>query len=469
MADQEQRRKIVVVGGGITGLTTAYYLQKQIREQCLPIDVLLIEASLRLGGKIQTYRKNNVIMERGPESFFDREGHIHQLAKELKIDSQLTANKLGPTYVAVGSQLYPIPERLMAGDAPHVSSFITSGLFSISGKIRASGDFVISRTKEKIDQPVGPFFRRRFGAEIVENLVEPLLASVYAGDVEQLSLQSTFPQLYHLEQQHRSLLLGMRKEQSSIFYGSPSKNEDEGIFETFTNGLETLVEAMEHALLPQTVMKGIKVERIETTTTKTAVVLSHTAPVMADQVVVATPFYVTEQLLAAYHIKPLQQMTAATMATVNMIFHKDQALDWNALAFFVSRNSDFAITSCTWSNLKWPLTANKEQVLLRIYIGRVGDETIVELSDKEIEETVLQDLKKTTDITGRPQQTVITRWKKGMPQYTVGHQQRVAEIKQILQKECPNIHVAGSSFEGISIPECIAQGKQVAQQLLMKE
>ena len=463
------RRRIVIIGGGITGLTAAYYLQRAASNQQLPIDITLVEASLRLGGKIHTHRKNGIIVEKGPESFFDRTGSVRQLAKDLGIEDSIIGNHLGPTYIALGDELYPVPESLLAGDAPHISSFITSRLFSVSGKVRAAGDFLIPRTHLPIDQPVGPFLRRRFGTEVVENLVEPLLASVYAGDVEQLSLQTTFPDLYDVEQQHRSLLLGMRKAQSSLFY-SDVPHQSAGIFQTFNQGLETMVEAMEQSLKPGTIFKGVRAESIAYNAQhEMAVQVSHQPAIVAGDVIVATPYYAAQSLFEDKQLlEELDDMTAATIATVNMVFKREQFTDLNALAFFVSRNSDLTITSCTWSNLKWPTTAPQDYVVLRSYIGRVGDEAIVELSDREIEQNVLDDLQQTLGVSGKPLTTIVTRWKDAMPQYTVGHKERIARVEQKLQRVFPDVHLVGSSFKGISIPECVAQGQQIASKLLAK-
>lgn len=463
------RRRIVIIGGGITGLTAAYYLQRAATNHQLPIDITLVEASLRLGGKIHTHRKNGIIVEKGPESFFDRTGSVRQLAKDLGIEDSIIGNHLGPTYIALGDELYPVPESLLAGDAPHISSFITSRLFSVSGKVRAAGDFLIPRTHLPIDQPVGPFLRRRFGTEVVENLVEPLLASVYAGDVEQLSLQTTFPDLYDVEQQHRSLLLGMRKAQSSLFY-SDVPRQSAGIFHTFNQGLETMVEAMEQSLKPGTILKGVRAESIVYNAQQEMTVqVSYKPVITADDIIVATPYYAAQSLFEDKQLlEELDSMTAATIATVNMIFKREQFTDLNALAFFVSRNSDLTITSCTWSNLKWPTTAPQDYVVLRSYIGRVGDEAIVELSDREIEQNVLADLQQTLGVNGKPLTTIVTRWKDAMPQYTVGHKERIARVEQKLHSVFPDVHLVGSSFKGISIPECVAQGQQIASQLLAK-
>ncbi len=463
----QKRRKVVVIGGGITGLTAAFYMQKEARAKELPVDIVLVESSLRLGGKIQTLKKDGFIIERGPESFFDRENHVHILAQDLGIEQELITSNSGPTYVAVGSQLYPIPSSLMSGATPHISSFITSGLFSLSGKIRAAGDFVLPRSAQDDDQPIGEFFRRRFGAEIVENLVEPLLAGTFAGDIEQLSMHSTFPQLYELEQKYRSLLIGMKKSGAN-FLSDNSIAKDKGIFQTFENGLETLIEKLEASLFPGTVQKGVKVEEIEHGKDGTVqVVLNNFSQIKADAVIIATPFHVAEKMFRKYQLlTELNSMKAATIATVTMAFKKEQLGELDALSFFVSRSSDFSITSCTWSNRKWPNTTPTDYVLLRSYIGRVGDEAIVALSDSEIEKTVLQDLRKTIGIDGTPITTVVSRWKNAMPQYTVGHEAKIERVKQELSDHFPTVKLSGSSFEGISIPECVEQGKKVATELL---
>lgn len=457
----------MVVGGGITGLTAAFYMQKEARAKELPVDIVLVESSLRLGGKIQTLRKNGFIIERGPESFFDRQNDMYTLAKDLGIENELITSNAGPTYIAVGSKLYPIPSSLMSGETPHISPFIKSGLFSLSGKIRAAGDIVLPRSSQNDDQSLGEFFRRRFGTEVVENLVEPLLAGTFAGDIEQMSMHSTFPQLYNLEQKHRSLLVGMKKSEAN-FLSNERIADDKGIFQTFINGLETVVEKLEESLLPGTVLKGVKVEEIDHSKDGTVqVILNNFTQIKADAVIVSTPFNVAQKMFNKQNLlTELKTMKAASIATVTMAFKKEQLGDLDALSFFVSRNSDFTITSCTWSNRKWPNTTPEDYVLLRSYIGRVGDEAIVELSDSEIEKTVLQDLKKTIGVYGTPVETIVSRWKNAMPQYTVGHEEKIARVKQELKEHFPTVKLSGSSFEGISIPECVKQGQTVANELL---
>lgn len=457
------RRKVAVIGGGITGLTAAFYLQRCAQQNNLPVDVVLIESSLRLGGKIQTLRKDGFIIERGPESFLDYMNSVRGLAKDLGIENEMVSNNDGQTYVAVGSQLYPIPSNLMFGGALEVSSFITSGLFSLSGKVRAAGDLLLPKTREEEDEPIGDFFRRRFGREVVENLVEPLLAGTFAGDIDHLSIQSMFPQFYQLEKQYRSLILGLKK--SGLSY---NKDYIES-YQTFKNGLETLIESLECQLLPNSVLKGVKVESIDKLSDGSIqIYFNNIAPLKCDAVVMTTPFNATKGIFNSYGLlEEVPDMNYATIATVTLAFKQEEIKKHkDAMNFFVSRNSDLAITTCTWCNHKWNDVAPDGYDMLRVYIGRVGDETIVELSDSDIEKTVLQDLKKAIGISEPPLFTVVTRWKQSMPQYTVGHEKRKEEIRQQLETEFPKVKLVGSSYEGISIPSCVAQGKKVAFELL---
>lgn len=177
----EQRKKVVIAGGGITGLSAAFYMQRQIREQNLPIDIILVEAKNRLGGKIQTVRRNGYIIERGPDSFLIRKKSMDRLAEELGIADQLVKNATGQSYVLLNDELHPIPGGSIMGVPTQMGPFLKSNLFSLTGKLRAAGDFFLPRSDIKGDQSLGAFFRRRFGNEVVNNLIEPLLSGVYAG------------------------------------------------------------------------------------------------------------------------------------------------------------------------------------------------------------------------------------------------------------------------------------------------
>lgn len=462
-----KRRKIVIVGGGITGLTTAYYLQQKSMTYNIPLEIVLIESSLRLGGKIHTVRKNGYIIERGPESFFDTRNSVHSLARDLKIEHKIIQNNNGRTFIAIGNKLHQIPSNLLLGGSPKILSMLTSNFLSLSGKIRAAGDLLLPKLPHEADEPISDFFRRRFGKELVENLVEPVLAGTYAGDVDHVSMQSMFPQFYQLEKDYGSLLIGMKKTGRGIYalFDAPGEIH----YESFDGGLETMVESLEAALTNVTILKGLKVDTIENSADSTQqLFLNDGTSIQADQVVVTTPFNVAKKIFRdSETLQSMETMNYATIATVTLAFDKEVMQKYNdAINFFVSRNSDFAITTCTWSDRKFDHVAPEGHELLRVYIGRVGDESIVELSDSEIEKIVLQDLKKAIGLNERPSLMVVARWKEAMPQYTIGHAERVQLLKAQFYKEFPNVYLTGSSYEGISIPDCVTQGMETAEQII---
>jgi oxygen-dependent protoporphyrinogen oxidase len=164
---------------------------------------------------------------------------------------------------------------------------------------------------------------------------------------------------------------------------------------------------------------------------------------------------------------PLKDMKSTSVATIAMAFPSEAIeQDIDGTGFVVSRNSDFTITACTWTHKKWPHTTPKGKVLLRCYVGRAGDETVVDLSDSELEKIVLEDLNKTMNISMKPDFTIVTRWKNAMPQYAVGHIERMEKIKQSTQKELPGLFLAGSSYEGLGVPDCIDQGEEAVEKVL---
>ncbi|QNK87283.1 protoporphyrinogen oxidase [Sporosarcina sp. resist] len=467
-----QNKKVVIVGGGITGLSAAFYMQKEAREKGLPLDVILVEASNRLGGKIQTVRRNGFIIERGPDSFLIRKKSMGILAQDLGIEGELVKNATGQAYVLVGGELHPIPGGSVMGIPTEIGPFLKTGLFSLSGKLRAAGDFVLPRSNIKGDQSLGGFFRRRFGGEIVENLIEPLLSGVYAGDIDHMSLESTFPQFYAVEKKHRSLILGMKKTTPKQL---PQKDghgaKKEGVFHTFRNGLETIVEAIEQQLEPGSVMKGVRIDAIEApgmVGEKTILEMNDGRKIEADAVILTTGHEMAGRLFAPHGLlQDLREIPTTSVATVALAFPEEHVVqDKEGTGFLVSRSSDYSITACTWTHRKWPTTTPAGKVLIRAFVGRVGDEAIVDLPDAEIEKIVLDDLGRVMNITGKPDFTVITRWKKDRPQYRVGHKQRIAAARAELESKFPQVKLAGASYNGVGLPDCIDQGRAAVKEVL---
>jgi protoporphyrinogen/coproporphyrinogen III oxidase len=464
----EEKQKIIIIGGGIAGLTSAFYLQKAIQEHNLPYEIKLIEASHRLGGKMQTVVRDGYTIERGPDSFLARKTSISRLAAEVGMDDQLVHNSTGKSFVLVNEKLHSMPGGSIMGIPTEIGPFLTTGLFSIPGKLRAAADFLLPRSESGRDQSLGEFFRRRLGDEVVENLIEPLLSGIYAGDIDQLSLMSTFPQFYEVEQKYRSLIIGMKKSTPAQPSKPESKEKAKGAFLTFKTGLQSFAEAIEAKLDPISILKGHRVDKIIKVENKYEVYLNNGETMVADSVIAATPHKITQAMFAEYSFfDPLKSVPSTSVATVALAFPEEAVKnDIDGTGFVVSRNSDYSITACTWTHKKWDHSTPKGKVLLRCYVGRSGDETIVDLSDDRIIKIVLDDLKKTMDITMNPDFAIISRWKNSMPQYTVGHKQRLADILKHMKTDLPGVFLAGSSYGGVGLPDCIDQGEAAVKDVL---
>lgn len=461
----QEEKNIVIVGGGITGLTAAYQLQKRIKEMDLPYTIKLIEASSRLGGKIQTIHKDGFTIERGPDSFLSRKKPAVQLVEELGLTDQLIQNATGQSYILVKNKLHKIPSGSFMGIPTELRSYLFSGLVSTSGKLRASLDYVIPKGKEKTDQSLGFFFRRRFGDELVDHLIEPLLSGIYSGDIDEMSLLATFPNFYHLEQKYGSLVRGLKQTMPKTNKKAKKKS---GMFYSFKNGLETVVKTLEQELNRQSIVLNTTVDHIEKKEHVYHVLLDSGDVYKADAVLMATPHNTLSKIFSQYKMfEAIKDVPSTSVANVALAFDASAIKkEIYGTGFVVSRNSNFRITACTWTHRKWPTSTPLGKVLLRCYVGRPNDEEIVDLSDEEIIQVVLKDLNKTMKIRKKPEFTVITRWKHAMPQYTVGHLERLEKIRAAMKEKLPGVWIAGSSYEGVGIPDCIEQGRNAANHIV---
>ncbi|TDL35530.1 protoporphyrinogen oxidase [Jeotgalibacillus sp. S-D1] len=468
------KQKIVVVGGGITGLTAAYTIQKKSRHEKLDLDITLVESSHRLGGKIQTAQKEGFVIEKGPDSFLERKESMARLIKEVGLADRLVPNSTGQSFILMNDKLHPMPGGAIMGIPTQIKPFMTTDLVSMTGKLRAGADFVLPRSKERGDQSLGGFFRRRLGNEVVENLIEPLLSGIYAGDIDQLSLMSTFPQFHKMEQDHRSLISGIKKTNPSA--AQPKKQlgptRKKSLFLTLTSGLQSLIDTLEEHLDQTSILKGVKVESIEENAQgphRYSLKMNSGETLEADSIIFSVPHFVASSIFQKQHIlTEFKDVPATSVATVAMAFPQEAVTGVpDGTGFVVSRNSDYTITACTWTHNKWPHTTPEGKVLLRCYVGRSGDEAVVDLADDQIEEIVLNDLNNIMGVSAKPDFTIVTRWKKAMPQYTVGHKQRLAKVRAELESNFPGVYLAGGSYDGIGLPDCIDQGESAAAKAII--
>ena len=456
------KKHTVIIGGGITGLSAAYYLNKETKD----MDITLIEASEVLGGKIQSVQKDGFTFERGPDSFLERKQSVQELAKELGIDDQLVRNATGQSYILSQDRLHPIPKGSVMGVPTEWKPFFSSSLFTFGGKLAALKDLSTAKMDADEDVSVGHFFRRRLGDQVVDRLIHPLISGIYSGDIDKLSLKATFPHFLTVEQKQGSLTKGLRPPKSA----QTKTGKRKGQFLTFKNGLKTLINALEKELEKEiNILKETEVNHIEKSADKYSIVVNgKEEKVEADYIIMTTPYHATKKIFSQYDfMHDFLQEKNTSVANVVLAFEEDAMEQLpDGTGFVVSRKDRYRITACTWTHKKWPHSTPDGNLLIRAYVGKPGDEAVLELSDDEIEAVVLEDLQTILPIEKPPLFKIVTRWYDAMPQYTVGHVERLNELNEKMDKYLPGVILAGNSYRGVGLPDCVNQAKEAVNKIV---
>ncbi|WP_278925379.1 protoporphyrinogen oxidase [Staphylococcus auricularis] len=459
-------KEIAIIGAGITGLSSAYFLKKQHPDY----DVTIYEKNGRAGGKVQTYQTEGYTIELGPESYLGRKTIMTDVAKDIGLGDQLITNQTGQSYIFAKNRLYPIPGGSIMGIPTSIRPFLKTQLISFKGKLIAGLDLVKKTTPLNEDISVGDFFRHRLGDEVLENLIEPLMGGIYGTDIDHLSLQSTFPEFKQREEQFGSLIKGMkfekeqRQKRKQLYPGAPK-----GQFKQFTNGLSSFIEVLAKYVQQQgveikynTAVKDIIVAQ------RNYEILTEDEHVDYDGVIITTPHQAIVQWFGddpAFDY--FKEMGATTVATVVLAFdEKNIVNNYDGTGFVIARTSNTNITACTWTSKKWPFTAPEGKVLLRAYVGKPDDTVVQDHTDEEIVSLVRKDLSQMMTIKGNPDFSIVNRLPNSMPQYHVGHMDRIREIQHHVKENYPRLKMTGASFEAVGLPDCIQQAKDTVEALI---
>jgi oxygen-dependent protoporphyrinogen oxidase len=445
---------VVVIGGGVTGLTAAYELSKRGRR------VVVCEAGARAGGLIQTTRVDGFTIEAGPDSLLATKPAGMDLVRELGLEGEVLRVKTPGAFVLRGRRLHRLPSPSLLGLPLTWRALAGYDLLPWHARVRLAFEpRVPARTSEE-DESVASFFRRRFGPETVDLIAQPLLGGIHAGDIEQLSMASLFPRLLELERTQGSVLgktgtVPVIREKSGH---SP--------FFSLRGGMDTIVDALVRALPDGTVRFGTPVQRLERTLEGWQVFPDGGSYVEARAVLVAAPAHVAARLVA-----PLDATAADLCARVPYVSTASVALAWpraavahpmNGTGFVVARrHSGVRITAATWVSEKWEARAPQDAVLIRAFIGGGHDPGAADLSDEELVEIVRGDLRTVMNITAAPSLARAFRWRSAGAQHTVGHLKRVEYFEERLRK-LGGIYAAGSGFRSVGIPDCVADARKIA-------
>lgn len=465
-------KRVIVVGGGIAGLSAAYRLKQRAPD----VAITLIESDARLGGKIITDRVDGFVIEGGPDTFLSYKPRGLGLCRELGLEDRLhgTNEKIRRTYVMRHGKLYDLPEGLTGLIPSRFGPMIKTGLISPLGKLRMGLDYFIPPKSPNGDESLAQFVERRLGRELYDRMIEPLMSGIYAGDGEQLSLGATFPQLRQTELTHGSLVKGMlaTKRQTQRRSGIPMPSvstQKWPAFVTPETGLAEIVEALQTRLNDVDIRLGTRVIGIDHEATDYTAVFDNGTSLAADAIILATPAYATAYLVVGLDPEMAQALKGipyASTVTVSVAYPlKDIPRPLNGYGYIIPRAEGRSILACTWTSTKFPHRAPDGYGLIRAFIGRAGDDEVIKRSDEELLGMVRDELREVLGITAAPIVQRIFRWPKAMPQYTLGHLDRLAVIEQRLAQH-PGLFVAGNAYHGIGIPDCIASGEQAADNVV---
>ncbi len=458
-------KKIVVIGGGITGLSAAHRLIELQKEKNLDIEVLLIEKSKKLGGPITTIKKGGFLIELGPDMFFTKKPWALELSKRLGLENELieTNESKRGTYVLWQKKLVPVPEGFLMLAPSKIIPFLKTPLFSWAGKLRIMLDLFISK-KGSTDESLASFVRRRFGNEALQRVAQPMIGGIYTADPEKLSLKATMPQFIEMEQKYGSVIKGM-------LHNNNENRQDSGArysqFLSFKNGMGTLINALKQSLegcisLNEAVTQ---ISRNE----ESWEIQTERRTIEASGVIVTTPSYHTASLTQNFDTELASELTSIEYASSSVVIFayktKEISHELNGFGFVVPDVEKSDLIACSFSSIKFDGRAPEDHILIRAFLGGALNPEILNLDDNQIIDRAKNELEKILGIKGNPKFTLIQRYPDAMPQYHLGHLDKVANIQNRLL-EYKGLEIAGNAYSGVGIPECVYSGEQAAENIL---
>src|SRR5579863_9833852 len=489
-----RRMRTAIIGGGIAGLAAAYELE-QARAADTTVRYTLFEARERLGGAIATEIVQDTVLERGPDSFISEKPAAAALCRELGLGADLIPSNDADrkTYILVGNELVPLPDGLMFLVPTKLVPTALTPLFSFPTKARMALELLIPpRRKRTADESVASLVTRHFGPEAVDRLADPLLSGIYGGDAAQLSARTVLPKLVEMEKEYGSLTRGMlaahkqmraRMAARSVgtngaapAHGGEMRAVPRSIFTTLKGGLQQLVDALEAKLNSQWVRKSTAVTALERAGGGWRA-RSAGEEALYDAVIVASPAWAAGGLLAATDAAlgdELSSIPYSSSITVNLVFDEAQLGRLpDGFGFLVPTVEGRAMLACTFVHRKFVGRTPTGKAVLRAFLGGARNEALLEQSDEVLIATVRREL---SEILGLrvvgphipAEATQVSRWRRAMAQYSVGHQERIKRVKDLVAA-LPGLKLAGNAYDGIGIPDCIRTGRQAAKDLMAEK
>ena len=484
MGQAATRKRAVVIGGGITGLTACYRLTQQAQANNLPLDVTLLEAGDRLGGVIATHGQDGLLLEEGPDCFLTTKPEGVELCDELGLSAELigTTTEHRQSFIVRRGKLVPVPQGfyLMAPGA--LWPFVTTPAFSWPSKLRMALDLVLPRRASQDDESLADFVTRRLGREALERMAQPMIGGIYTADPHHLSMQATMPQFLDMERRHRSLILALRRRQRQASAQQPGVSGARyGLFASFRHGMQTLVDALADHLPAGTVRLQTPVRSVRRAPPSPPhllggarggrwIVSPQACPDLeADAVCLALTAPQAARLLTDLDPELAAELDGifyASSATVALACDRtDVAHPLNGMGFVVPAVEQRNLIACTFSSVKFAGRAPAGKVLLRAFVGGALQQEQAGWPEAKLQDAVLRDLRQLLGLTGKPALCHVSRYPSAMPQYHVGHLTRIERLEAAARR-WPGLALAGNAYHGVGVPDCIRSGDEAARGLL---
>jgi oxygen-dependent protoporphyrinogen oxidase len=477
-ARDERIVRLAVIGGGISGLAAAHRAIELAKETSTNVRVELFEASSRLGGVMHTEQINGCIAELGADSFITNKPAAVELCRRLQLDERLIATE--PThrqaFVLRRGKPVLIPDGFMLMAPSRIWPVLASPIFTPLGKLRIGLEYLIPRRTQTGDESVASFVRRRLGREALERLVQPLVAGIYTGDPEKLSLAATLPRFIEMERTHGSLIRAARQQREQTVASVESEPRESGarfgLFASFKNGMSELVEALVRRIEQSGVIHramAIRTLRLRGETDGGfALETADGRDVAFDVVIMALPANRTAKLLAQLDSNLSAELCAIEYASSAIVVtgHHERDIEHplNASGLVIPAAERRQILSVSFASRKFAGRAPAGEVVLRTFVGGALQPELLQCTDHEITQIVRSELADIFGVRGEPIFVRVSRHEGAMPQYHVGHLDRVARIRTLLA-EHPRLALAGNAYEGVGIPDCVLSGENAAERV----
>jgi oxygen-dependent protoporphyrinogen oxidase len=469
--DPKNSKKIVIAGGGISGLATAYHLTELARKESFPCEITVLEAKERFGGSIATQSRDGFLLEEGPEAFVAGKPSAIDLCKRLGMESEIIETLPGSRcgYIYRNQRLVKIPEGFYLLAPTRARALWTLPFLSLRGKIRMVCEPFIPPRKDGADESIGHFVRRRLGREALEWIAEPMLGGIFAGDVNRLSAQAILPHFRDMETKYGSIIKAffLQRRKGPATAERSASGPRYALFRSLNKGMESLVRKLIGSMPEVKFHSGIRIQSIRQGN-RWKVMMADGKTIEADALCLALPAYEASKLLEPVDpevTSHLGSIPYESAAMVNLAFRKDDlARTPEGFGFVVPSKEGFPILSASFSSNKFSGRAPKDCLLARVFLGGSRERELLERDDKEIASFAGEMLHTLLGARKRPIFTVVTRHKKALPQYHVGHLKRIEILEKKLER-LAGLFLTGSAYKGTGLPDCIRQGEETAEKI----